>query len=60
MDTEKTRKYCDELNQIMKGNKEDRVNSLNDVMYKVLQEGGGLYWHRDVFIDCNGDREKMG
>lgn len=59
MDTKKTRKYCDELNQIMKENKEDRVNRLNDTMYKVLHEGGGLYWHREVFIDCNGDRERM-
>ena len=54
-----TQKYCDELNEIIKNNQEDRVAKLNDVMYKVLQDGGNLYWHRDVFISCNGDDEKM-
>lgn len=52
-------KYCDELNKIIKYNYDDRVNRLNDVMYKVFQDGGNLYWHRDVFISCNGDDEKI-
>ena len=48
--------YCNAMNQIIKENKED---SLNEVMRKVFQDGGNLYWNRDVFITCNGDDEKM-
>ena len=55
----KMKKYCDELNKIIKDNGDDRVDRLNDVMYKVFQDGGDLYWNRDVFISCNGDNEKM-
>lgn len=51
--------YCNAMNQIIKDNKEDRVDRLNAVMYKVFQDGGNLYWNRDVFITCNGDDVKM-
>lgn len=56
---DKMQKYCDELNEIIKNNQEDMVAKLNDVMYKVFQDGGNLYWHRDVFIDCNGNDDRM-
>lgn len=48
--------YCNAMNQIIKENKED---SLNEVMRKVFQDGGNLYWNRDGFITCNSDDEKM-
>ncbi len=51
--------YCDEMNKIIKENKEDRVARLNEIMCKVFKEGGDLYWDRELYIDCNGDDDKI-
>lgn len=52
-------KACDRLNDAISKKKEGFLDVVNLIMNQIYQEGGELYWDRDIFIDCNGDEEKM-
>ena len=50
---------CDELNKVLADNKEDYVLIINNIIdKKVFQNGGSLYWDRELFIDCGADDNK--
>ena len=52
-------KACDRLNEAISEKKEGFLDVVNLIMNQIYQEGGGLYWDRDIFIDCNGEDERM-
>ena len=52
----KFQKTCDKLNEILSDLPEDYILKINLIIDKeVFYEGGGLYWDRELFIDCYGD-----
>ena len=52
-------KACDRLNEAISEKKEGFLDVVNLIMNQIYQEGGGLYWDRDIFIDCNGEDERL-
>ena len=52
-------KECKKLNKILFERKDGFRDELNAVINKVYEKGGCLYWDREIYIDCNGDDEKM-
>lgn len=47
---------CNKLNNILSDLSEDYILKINLIIDKeVFYEGGGLYWDRELFIDCYGD-----
>lgn len=48
-------KTCKKLNELLYTRPEDYILKINLIFYKeVFYEGGGLYWGRELFIECNG------
>ena len=52
---------CSKLNKILDNrpeNREEFINMINDIIEKeVFNNGGDLYWGRELFIDCCGSDE---
>ena len=50
---------CNKLNKILETRPENQsefLNTINDIIYKeVFECNGGLYWNRELFIDCGLD-----
>ena len=55
----KFQKVCDELNKVLNDKPEHYVLTINLIIEKeVFNKGGGLYWGRELFIDCEADDNK--
>ena len=52
---------CKKLNKILENRPESKnefVSKINEIIYKeVFEYNGGLYWNRELFIDCGADDE---
>ena len=52
---------CNKLNKILENrpeNQDEFIAKINEIIYnEVFQCGGGLYWNRELFIDCGADDE---
>lgn len=53
------RQLCRKLNKILSEKKEGFVDELNKLIADLYESGAQMYWDRDIFIDYNGDYEKM-
>ena len=53
--------YCERLNQCLPVKSQNDIDSLNNILTEAVENipGYNLFWHRDIFLDCNGDNEKM-
>lgn len=55
------KRTCNKLNKILNNRPDSQrefINTINEIIYnEVFQCGGGLYWNRELFIDCNADDE---
>ncbi len=52
-------KVCDRLNEILSDKPDNFVDQVNDIIYReVLQKGGDLYIHRQLYIENGFDTEK--
>lgn len=54
-------KICKELNAILPVRCQEDINKLNDIITGAFDKYSwfDLYYDRDIFIDCNGDHDKM-
>lgn len=53
------KKACKILNEAILKKEPGFMDIVNLTMNQIYQEGGELYWDRDIFIDCNGEDERM-
>lgn len=53
------KRLCKKLNKIIAEKKEGFIDELNKLIADLYEQGGEMYWDRDIFIDCNGDDERM-
>lgn len=53
------KKACKILNEAILKKEPGFLDIVNLTMNQIYQEGGELYWDRDIFIDCNGADERM-
>ena len=55
------KRTCNKLNKILENRPESKskfIDTINEIIYKeVFQCNGGLYWGRELFIDCCGSDE---
>lgn len=55
------KRTCSKLNKILENRPESQsefINTINEIIYKeVFNCKGGLYWNRELFIDCGTDAE---
>lgn len=55
------KRTCNKLNKILDNRPESQsefIDTINEIIYnEVFQCNGGLYWNRELFIDCDGDDE---
>ena len=52
------KKACKVLNEAILKKEPGFLDIVNLTMNQIYQEGGGLYWDRDIFIDCNGGEDE--
>ena len=50
---------CKNLNKLIDEKKDGFIDEVNAIIAKVYEDGGAMYWDREIFIDFNGDDEKM-
>ena len=53
------KRLCKKLNKIIAEKKEGFIDELNKLIADLYEQGGEMYWDRDIFINCNGDDERM-
>lgn len=55
------KRTCNKLNKILENRPESRsefIDTINEIIYnEVFNCKGGLYWNRELFIDCGTDAE---
>jgi hypothetical protein len=55
------KRTCNKLNKILENRPESRsefIDTINEIIYnEVFNYKGGLYWNRELFIDCGTDVE---
>ena len=47
------KRFCNALNKHIPFKNEDDRNIVNDMIWEMYQNGGALYWDRELFIDCD-------
>lgn len=52
-------KICEQLNKLIDEKKDGFIDEVNAIIAKLHEDGGDMYWDREIFIDCNGDDETM-
>lgn len=52
-------KICEQLNKLIDEKKDGFIDEVNAIIAKLHENGGDMYWDREIFIDCNGDDETM-
>lgn len=52
-------KICEQLNKLIDEKKDGFIDEVNAIITKLHEDGGDMYWDREIFIDCNGDDETM-
>jgi hypothetical protein len=50
---------CEKLNKLIDDKQDGFIDEVNAIIAKVYEDGGAMYWDREIFIDFNGDDEKM-
>jgi len=55
----KTKRICNKLNKLIFEKKEGFIDEVNKIIYDLYQKGGEMYWHRNVFLDNNGNDNRM-
>ena len=50
---------CKKLNKLITDKEDGFIDKVNELIYEMHKNGGGLYWDRNVLISCNGDEDKM-
>lgn len=50
---------CKHLNSLIDKKEDGFIDVVNAIIAKLYKDGYAMYWDRDIFIDCNGDDEKM-
>ncbi len=57
----KMKNLCKQMNALIPIKEIEDVNKLNDLINEARSEvpGFNLYWDRELFIDCNGDDDRI-
>ena len=50
---------CKNLNKLIDEKKDGFIDEVNAIIAKLYKDGGAMYWDMEIFIDFNGDDEKM-
>lgn len=50
--------YCKRLNKLIDEKKEGFLNKVNKIMCNIYEDGGMLYWDREIYVNCGFDDER--
>lgn len=53
------KRFCNALNKHIPFKNEDDKNIVINMIWEMYQNGGALYWDRNIYIDCYYSNEAM-
>lgn len=59
------KRFCNKLNKLIPFKSQEDRDKLNELIFEMCDHEEGdiiyneIYWDRDLYIDCNGDYDKL-